>query len=267
MVDLKERQLAIVLLDLIGSTAFVERVGAKDAAIWLQYHDRLARSLLYKFDGREIDRSDGFMLSFDRPIDAVNFALIYQQTIPAKTHLNTRIGIHWGTVIEVIQDDTWTAVGAKRVELEGISKNIAARTMSLCGAGQVLLTSEALESVKGATNAFTPKGTRYVMIGLYKFKGVKTPQTLYAVGSDIKALQPPQGTDKVKRLGGPKKVKSRARDRKILEWIMWVLPRWALINLIYIICETWPWLSAQGYVKWLQVTGNFIVRMFYGPGR
>ena len=63
MVDLKERQLAIVLLDLIGSTAFVERVGAKDAAIWLQYHDRLARSLLYKFDGREIDRSDGFMLS------------------------------------------------------------------------------------------------------------------------------------------------------------------------------------------------------------
>ena len=92
MVDLKERQLCIVLLDLIGSTAFVQRVGAKKAAVWLQYHDRLARSLLYKFNDREIDRSDGFMLSFDKPIDAVNFALHYQATIPEKVKLNTRIG-------------------------------------------------------------------------------------------------------------------------------------------------------------------------------
>ena len=44
--ELRERQLAIVLLDLIGSTAFVQRVGAMKAAKWLQYHDRLTRSLL-----------------------------------------------------------------------------------------------------------------------------------------------------------------------------------------------------------------------------
>ena len=138
--------------------------------------------------------------------------------------------------------------------------------MSLCGAGQVILTSEALEAVKGATNAFTPKGTRYVMVGLYKFKGVRAPQTLYAVGSDIKALQPPEGTDKVKRLGGPKKVKSRARDRKILEWIGWILPPLSLISLVYIICIMWPWLSAQGYVRWLQIAGSFIVRVFYDSG-
>ena len=51
MVDLKETHLAIVLLDIIGSTAFVQKVGARKAAVWLQYHDRLARSLLYKFEG------------------------------------------------------------------------------------------------------------------------------------------------------------------------------------------------------------------------
>ena len=265
MVDLQERQLCIVLLDLIGSTSFVQRVGAKDAAIWLQYHDRLARSLLYKFDGREIDRSDGFMLSFERPIDAVNFALHYQATIPIKTRLNTRIGIHWGSVIEVQQDDTWTAVGAKRVELEGISKNIAARTMSLCGAGQVLLTEQAINAVRNKTNYHTPKGTRFVCVGLYRFKGVGASQSIYAVGSTIESLQPPKGNDKVKRLGGPKRVRSRARDRKIMEWVWWVLPRWALVNLIYIICVLWPWLSSQGYVRWLEVIASFMVRLFHGP--
>ena len=45
--EFNEKVLAIVLLDIIGSTAFVEKVGARRAAEWLQYHDRLTRSLLY----------------------------------------------------------------------------------------------------------------------------------------------------------------------------------------------------------------------------
>ena len=89
MVQMTERQLAIVLLDLIGSTAFVQRMGAMKSAQWLQYHDRETRSLLYKFSGREIDRSDGFMLSFENIVDAVNFGLWYQKTIPLKTKLNS----------------------------------------------------------------------------------------------------------------------------------------------------------------------------------
>lgn len=232
-ISLKERNLAIVLLDIIGSTAFVQRNGAQVAAKWFQYHDRLARNLCYKYQGREIDRSDGFLLSFDRLIDAVNFALIYQQTIPAKTKLNCRIGIHWGRVIEVKQDDLWVASGAKRVELEGLAKNVAARTMSLCQAGQVLLTKEAMMRLKGRTNAFTPKNTRYVCVGMYKFKGVKQPQQIYAVGSDIKSLQPPKGSEKVKRLGGPKYIKSRARDRKLAEWFWWFYWRIGFISICW----------------------------------
>ena len=232
-VKMQERTLAIVLLDLIGSTKFVQKVGAERAAKHFQYHDRLARSLVYKFGGREIDRSDGFLLSFDRVIDAVNFALHYQISIPVRTHLDARIGIHWGSIVEVIQDDVFVAANAKRVELEGISKNIAARTMSLCQAKQVLLTKEAMGMLKGRTNTYTPKGTRYACVGLYKFKGVKEPLVIYAVGSDIKSLQPPPGSDKVKRVGGPKKIKSRARDRKIKEWLWWVLWRLFIINIVY----------------------------------
>lgn len=237
-VQMKEKFLAIVLLDLIGSTAFVQRNGALKSAKWFQYHDRLARSLTYKFNGREIDRSDGFLLSFDNVIDAVNFALSYQKTIPPKTRLNTRIGIHWGKVIEVQQDDVFIDAGAKRVELEGLAKNIAARTMSLCGAGQVLLTKEAFSVVKNRTNMHTPKNTRYACVGLYKFKGVGNPQEIYAVGETIESLQPPKGSDKVKRLGGPKYIRKRARDREIFDWVMyffWRLGFLCFLGWLYIL--------------------------------
>jgi len=247
--EIKERRLAIVLLDLIGSTAFVQKAGAVKAAEWLQYHDRMTRTLMYRFDGREIDRSDGFLVSFERIVDAVNFALTYQQSIPQRTKLNTRIGIHLGIVAEVTQDELDTLGGAKPIELEGVAKNIAARTMSVCMAGQVLLTSEAMAAIKGRTNKFTPKGTRYVCVGLYRFKGVREPVSLYAVGSTLQSLQPPPSSEKVKRLGGPKKVRSRARDRKILEWFWWLIPRILIIELIYILCLMWPWVSNKPTIK------------------
>ena len=233
-VEMKETMLAIVLLDIIGSTAFVQKYGAQKAAKHFQYHDRLARNLIYRYEGREIDRSDGFLCSFERTIDAVNFALAYQKNIPHRTGLGCRIGIHWGKIIEVKQDDVFVAANAKRIELEGISKNIAARTMSLCNAGQVLLTREAKDNVRNRTNAFTPKGTRYACVGLYKFKGVKEPQAIYAVGETIESLQPPKGSEKVKRLGGPKKIRKRARDRQLLDWASWLFYRAGFVSFIYL---------------------------------
>lgn len=269
--EMTQRTLAIVLLDLIGSTGFVQRVGPMRAAEWLQYHDRLTRSLLYKFKGREIDRSDGFMLSFERVIDAANFALHYQAQIPAKTKLDTRIGIHWGSIIEVIQDETYVLANAKSVELEGVSKNIAARTMSVCQAGQVLMTKEAFRAIRGRTNYYTPKDTRYACIGLYKFKGVADPQVLYAVGQTIESLQPPPSSEKAKRIGGKKKIKSRMRDKKLKEWLWFLLTRWAFISVIYMFARAWAFLSQPDaldlygiypyffWVVWLDQAAKFIV--------
>lgn len=245
MVQMIEKQLAIVLLDLIGSTAFVQKMGAMKSAKWLQYHDKETRSLLYKFGGREIDRSDGFMLSFEYIVDAVNFALWYQRTIPPKTKLNTRIGIHWGTVVEVQQDELYTLANAKTIELEGIAKNVTARTMSVCGAGQVLLTKDAFKQVRNRTNRFTPSSTRYACVGLYRFKGVREPMELYAVGESIESLQPPPSSDKVKRLGGARRIKSRLRDRKLREWMWWFCVRLAVFNVVYFTWLAWPALSSQ----------------------
>lgn len=206
-VRMKERKLAILLLDLIGSTAFVQKNGAKKAALHFQAHDRATRSLLFMFRGREIDRSDGFLCSFDNVIDAVNFGLHYQKKIATKTGIGARIGIHWDTVVEVHQDDVWVAANAKRIELEGLGKNIAARTMSLCSAGQVLLTKEAMDIAKFRTNKDTPKATRYVCVGKYKFKGVKGAQEIYAVGETLESLTPPPDSEKAKKVHGPSKIK------------------------------------------------------------
>ena len=271
--ELIETKLAIVLLDLIGSTRFVQSAGAMKAAMWLQKHDRLTRSLIYKFNGREIDRSDGFLLSFERPIDAVNFALIYQETIPPKIKLGCRIGIHWGVVVEVKQDEIFTMTGAKSVELEGIAKNIAARTMSLCQAGQVLLTTEAMKAIKGRTNNYTPKNTRYACVGEYRFKGVRETQIVYAVGSTIESLQPPPGSEKVKRIAGPKKIKSKARDRKLKEWLIWFAVRYCMIMTFYVISVSVPVLidpyarrmnGVDDLFFWIDYIVEFITMFFLG---
>lgn len=241
MIAMKKRQLAIVLLDIIGSTAFVQRNDAMITAKTFQEHDKFARTLCYRFNGREIDRSDGFLLSFEHPIDAVNFALYYQRLVPARIGLQTRIGIHWGEVVEVKQEDRYVGAGAKKVELEGISKNIAARTMSVCGAGQVLLTEEVTNVIRGRTNSFTPKHTRYVCVGDYKFKGVRKPQRLYAVGETVESLKPPASSEKAKRISKKKKVvvpfsKMSGRERLLYlnVWFVKLSFAWA-IYLLYCI--------------------------------
>ncbi len=243
MVQITEKHLTLVLLDLVNSTKIVQKIGATKSALLFQKHDQLTRSLLYKFNGREIDRSDGFLFSFDSVLSAVNFALWYQLTVPLKTGLNSRIGVHYGLIAEVIQEDKYTLAGAKSVELEGITKNITARIMSICKAKQVLLSKEAFFKVRNRTNAFTPKNVKYACVGVYKFKGVKTPLEIFAVAVNIEYLQPPPSTEKAKRLGGPKKIKSRARDRKLKEWFFYLLPRIFLLEIIYFLNLGWPCLS------------------------
>jgi len=217
--SLKNRNLALVLLDIVGSTAFVQKVGAVTAARVLQRHDQLARSACYRNNGREIDRSDGFLMSFENVQDAIKFALEYNRKVTPKIKLRARVGIHWGQIVEVQQHELFVDAGAKRVELEGISKNIAARTMSLANPSQILLTKDAYLALKNSVKMTLPDTVRTACVGFYKFKGVQMPQQIYAIAEDHALLQPPKGNDKVKRIGGPKYIKKLARDRKIKDYL------------------------------------------------
>lgn len=233
--NMKRVKLAIVFLDIIASTAYVQKYGAVTAARLFQYHDSLTRSLIYKFDGREIDRSDGFLCSFIAPIDAVNFALAYQKTIPKKTKLRCRIGIHWDEIVEVQQKDMYVLANAKRVELEGIAKNIAARTMSICEANQVLVTGSVYSKIRHRSNRYTPKTTLFACAGMYKFKGVKDLQKIYILTEDIDALKPPIGNEKAKRIAGPKEIRIRAKNRKLKHWYVYFRNRLAVASSLYLL--------------------------------
>jgi len=194
---------ALLFLDLVGSTAFIERTGSLVASKVFFKHDTLTRSLIYRYEGIEIDKTDGFMIVFDRCIDAVNFALAYQRAIPKRTGLNARIGIHWGEVIVKENKKIHVDVGAKRLEVEGLAKPIGARIMSLSQGGQILLSDTARKASEHRRTAFTPKNARFMCLGYYRLKGIKVPMLLHAVGVATKDFCLPIETSKVKRVAPP----------------------------------------------------------------
>jgi hypothetical protein len=78
---------ALLLTDIVDSTSWGQRLGeAACAALWAR-HDRLARDLLHQWRGREIDKSDGFLLLFDNVPDALGYAAIYHALLAARAGL------------------------------------------------------------------------------------------------------------------------------------------------------------------------------------
>jgi class 3 adenylate cyclase len=73
----------LLLTDLVDSTTLVERLGDGPAAALFREHDRLVLELQQRWRGRLIDRSDGLLLLFERPVDALGFALDYNRGLRA----------------------------------------------------------------------------------------------------------------------------------------------------------------------------------------
>ena len=96
------------------------------AELWA-VHDRLARDLLRTWRGREIDKSDGFLLLFAHPEDAVGYALAYHRALSTlDVPLTARAGMHVGPVILRENSAADIALGAKPLEVEGLAKATAA---------------------------------------------------------------------------------------------------------------------------------------------
>jgi TolB-like protein/class 3 adenylate cyclase len=168
----------LLLCDLVASTQLVERLGDRAAADLLARHDRLARDLLSDFNGREIDKSDGFLLLFERPIEAVRFAIAYHAKLSELgamfgSPIASRVGIHLGEVMLRENSPKDVARGAKLLEVEGLAKATAARVMSLAGSGRILLTRAAYDFARRAAVGMkddTP--LRWAVHGRYRLAGV-----------------------------------------------------------------------------------------------
>ncbi|HEX5124487.1 MAG TPA: putative peptide modification system cyclase [Rhodanobacteraceae bacterium] len=197
----------LVLCDLVDSTALVERLGDQRSAELIRRHDRFARALMLEYGGREIDKTDGFLLMFERPIQAVAFALAYQRDLARlataeNVPLAARVGIHVGDVVVWENAPGDVQRGAKRTEVEGLVKPVAARLMQLALPRQTLLSGVAYDIAHRAQGELGDRlaGTRWRTHGRYRFKGVPEPVPVFEVGEEgIAPLKPPPWTSKAHR--------------------------------------------------------------------
>lgn len=232
-----EANIAIVLTDIIGSTKFVQRNGARIAAKWFGAHDKAVMNFIARHNGQLIDASDGHLMMFSTVSDAIGFAFDYKKFIRKKKFpFRSRVGIHWDKMLIVKSQAHIVRAGGKRINLEGIGKNIAARTMSICGEEQILLSKSAFIQYKkyGHRSAYIPRKALTALVGLYKFKGVAEPESIYAIGLIEAQLQPPQNGEKAKRIGGAKKIRTRLRNKTLREIFWWVIYRLSFLMFCYI---------------------------------
>lgn len=197
---------AIAVCDLVDSTALIEQLGDRKGAAFMQQLDRFARDLLQRHQGREIDKTDGFLLLFERPIQAVAFAVEYQRMLRRLGEmeflpLKARIAVHVGDVLVWENSSDDVARGAKPVEVEGLAKPVAARLMQLALPGQILMTgvAQALvarsQSEMGGENDLVWKEH-----GRYRLKGVPEAVVVFEVGErDIAPLATPSQNAKAYR--------------------------------------------------------------------
>ncbi len=187
---------ALLFTDVVDSTLLVERLGdARAAEVWGE-HDRRARELLARYPGREIDRTDGFFLLFDDAADATCYALAYHQVL-SDLGLKARAGLNVGLVTLHENAPDAIARGAKRTEVEGLAKPLAARVMALACGGQTLLTAAARTALRDTL----PEGAEVESHGHYRFKGVEAPLEVFELGvRGFSPFSPPTDADKAYRV-------------------------------------------------------------------
>ena len=205
------RLATLLASDLVDSTRLIGRLGDERGAELFRRHDRLARDLMAEFGGREIDKTDGFLLTFARPTDAVLYAIEYHDRLARLgtelgERLEARIGIHVGEVLERTNDPADVARGAKPVEVEGLAKPVVARLMSLAGGRQTLLTRGPFDLARRGTlgTPLADQSLSWLAHGAYAAKGLDEAIEVFEVGrTGFAPLAPPAETDKVRRVPDP----------------------------------------------------------------
>jgi putative peptide modification system cyclase len=184
----------LLLTDLVDSTTLVERLGDGPAAALFREHDRLVLELQQRWRGRLIDRSDGLLLLFERPVDALGFALDYNRGLRAlddrpelkqrKLHLQARAGLHVGEVLTWRNSEAAVEAGAKPLEVEGIAKPLAGRLMTLARPGQILLSATAEPMAHRSARELGERSEHLIWKshGRWRLKGVPDAQEIYEVG-------------------------------------------------------------------------------------
>lgn len=195
---------ALLFTDLCDSARLVERLGDAAAVELFQQHDRLVLSLQQRWNGQQIDRSDGLFLLFERPAAALGFALDYQQGLRGlgtdnAVSLRARTGLHVGEVILWGNSAEAVALGSKAVEVEGLAKPMTARLMQMARPGQILLSATAASAVRAGIDELGTAGRALAWTdhGRWRLKGLAQPMAVCGVqAATMPGVGRPQATAK-----------------------------------------------------------------------
>lgn len=201
------RLLTLLLTDLCDSTTLVERLGDMCAAELFREHDGLVMRLQQQWRGRLIDRSDGLLLLFERPVDGLGFALDYAEGLralgePRGLALRTRAGLHVGEVLTWRNSDEAVSNGAKPLEVEGLAKPMAGRLLAMARPGQLLLSAVAESLARRSARELGARGERlrWKSHGRWRLKGIPAVQEIHEVGeAGLAPLRAPRNSHKAWR--------------------------------------------------------------------
>lgn len=201
----------LMMIDIVDSTKTTEKLGDMKMSQKMRLYDRISRGLLIKWNGLEIDRTDGYLLLFESMREALEYSTEYHKLVEQHLGFKSRIGIHAGVVIMHSNDKFFVSRGAKPIEVEGIQKSVCARIMSLSLGGQTLLSERAGQIAMSSRNKLLMRD-----IGKWQFKGVKKPMQLYSISWDKSRLVRPKNTDKVKLAKKPKLTREQIVRRRLI---------------------------------------------------
>jgi DNA-binding NarL/FixJ family response regulator len=156
---------SILVINMVGSTSRIERVGDRAWSELVAAHDDAIRQALRLFGGTEIDTAgDGFLATFDVPALAIRCAVAAVDRV-APLGMTIRAGIHTGEV------------ELREGRVRGIAVHLANRIAASARGGEILVSGTTRELAAGGGLAFDDRGE-------HTLRGVSEPRRLYAVATD-----------------------------------------------------------------------------------
>lgn len=203
---LRTSLLVVVCTEVLGVARLKQQAGDAQAIRLLELHAQETRDVLSGFaGGLEVSSGNGaFFLVFEKPSDAVRFALEIQERVTllgrkTRQRLEQRAAVHVGEVLlEFVE-------GADRPRgFNGIQVDICQAVLSIARPGSILLTRFALESARQAMRSL-PGGKASELAwthhGVYRIEGIDEPLEVGEVSSRSRqSLLPPTGNERVRKV-------------------------------------------------------------------
>lgn len=182
----ERRQLTVMFVDLVGSTALASRLDPEDMRDLIRSYQQAIAAEVARYDAHVAQYlGDGVLVYFGYPRAheddaerAVRAALAVQRAVaalcpPAAQPLAARIGIATGLVVV---GDLLGAGAAKEHAVVGQTPNLAARLMDLAGPGEIVVSAQ--------TRLLTGNVFELCDLGPQKLKGMPAPVVAHSVLSE-----------------------------------------------------------------------------------